>query len=267
MTREWIWYPQNIQLPTPFGDVYLSVTDCNHIYVNGGSDGKYITVNKVEYQTSFHLQRTENGSFDLNKDGRGIRGSRTWRCSKGNYNADHMSTAAIDKVKKVLIPLVNEWAVANPEIFDRAEYAHINNKILSLENEVKSLSDDLIAKQQEIQEKVTEIEQRTKSLNEKILPINLPTVLISSQKLDPNNPVDLVRCAVAFAIPQIWEEGYAKSTDSETLELETLGVLVSKFTEWTGDFILKVAIAALEDANFRPEAEEVRTILKKVESL
>lgn len=165
MSREWIWYPRNIQLSTPLGDIFLNITDRNHIYVDGGSNGKYIVVNKIEYQTSFHLMRQEDGSYQLDGDGYGIRGTRTFRHSKGNYNADQMSSAAIEKVKKVLIPIINEWASSNPEIFDVAEHAHINNKIFSLEKEALVTTEKLQLLQQELLEKRTEIEQLTKSID------------------------------------------------------------------------------------------------------
>lgn len=254
MTRKWVWYPREIQLSTPLGDVYLSVTNRDHIYVDGGGNGKYITVNKVEYQTSFHLVRQEDGNFDVNKAGNGIRGTRTHRCSKGNYNADQMSEAAIKKVKQTLIPIINEWAKANPETFEKAEYADINNKMYQLEKEAKRLADELLTKQKELGEKAQKIRAVAKILGEKYTPI---------QSI---SPVEIIRHAIAMAIPEIWEEEYVKSQDPESLELETLGVLVSKFTEWSGNLILEVAIAALEDANFRDVATELKTILKKVES-
>ncbi len=122
MPRKWINYPKDIQLSTPLGDVYLTVTQRNHINVDGSRDGKYITVNKVEYQTSFHLMQQEDGSYQLDKSGYGIRGSRTYRCSKGSYNNDQMSDAAKNKVEKVIVPLVNEWALCHSAILEQAQY-------------------------------------------------------------------------------------------------------------------------------------------------
>lgn len=84
-----------------------------------------------------------------------------------------------------------------------------------------------------------------------------------TKKVDAN-PVDLIKQAIDIATNQIWEEGYVRSADPEALALETLGVLVSKYCEWYGESILRVAIAALEDANFRPEVAELTKILARL---
>lgn len=76
---------------------------------------------------------------------------------------------------------------------------------------------------------------------------------------------DLVKQAIQIAIPSTWEPDYIAEQEPEDLELETLGLLISRFTQWSGDSILKVAIAALEDANFHTEAGELREMLERLE--
>lgn len=51
-------------------------------------------------------------------------------------------------------------------------------------------------------------------------------------------------------------KGY-KATDEEAM-----GLLISKYFEWDGTAIMKVAVNALEDANFRTEAEVINNLIK-----
>ena len=163
MTRKWIDYPADIQLETKLGTVYLTVTKREHIVVDASSNGRFIVVNNVEYHTRFHLLLSEDGSYQLDKNG--IKGDRTHRYSTGNFWKDEMTSAAKKKVKQILIPLVNEWALSNPDILDKAEYAHVNNLICQLQNSVNSLSDDILAKQSELAETKADIEKLTVTLN------------------------------------------------------------------------------------------------------
>jgi len=41
---------------------------------------------------------------------------------------------------------------------------------------------------------------------------------------------------------------------------ETLGILVSKFSEWEGETIIKVFLAALEDSNYHSLSEEIEKV-------
>lgn len=41
---------------------------------------------------------------------------------------------------------------------------------------------------------------------------------------------------------------------------ETLGILVSKFSKWEGETIVKTFLAALEDSNFHSLAEKIETL-------
>lgn len=54
------------------------------------------------------------------------------------------------------------------------------------------------------------------------------------------------------AKPEIWND--PASAD----DLETLGILVSKYCEWEGEKIIKVMLEALTDSNFHSLAEELK---------
>jgi hypothetical protein len=49
--------------------------------------------------------------------------------------------------------------------------------------------------------------------------------------------------------------------DPETADdHETLGILISKFSKWEGETIIKTFLAALEDSNFHSLAEKIETL-------
>lgn len=53
-----------------------------------------------------------------------------------------------------------------------------------------------------------------------------------------------------------WQGG----DEIEDLDEQTLGVLISRWTEWDGDRILRVAVAALDDANWHQAATHLEQL-------
>lgn len=49
-------------------------------------------------------------------------------------------------------------------------------------------------------------------------------------------------------------------------EQEAVGIMLAAFAEWDGHMILRIAAAALEDANFASESEQVAEMLRKAEA-
>lgn len=56
---------------------------------------------------------------------------------------------------------------------------------------------------------------------------------------------------------QIFTDDFKKSDEfkSEKTELETLGIIISKYCEWDGDRIEQVSLAAFEDSNYQATIE------------
>lgn len=53
----------------------------------------------------------------------------------------------------------------------------------------------------------------------------------------------------------------------ETQNTERIGIELSQSLKWDGLAILEVAVAALTDSNFHPEAKIINEMLKKLEAM
>ncbi len=63
-------------------------------------------------------------------------------------------------------------------------------------------------------------------------------------------------------IPDSFVPSYLEQTDQETLREEMLGILISRWTEWSGCQILRITAGALEDSNFHKDAELITHLAK-----
>lgn len=58
-------------------------------------------------------------------------------------------------------------------------------------------------------------------------------------------------------------DSFLENNDKETLIEEGLGIVLSRWADYTGARILKVAMLALEDSNFHDEAEKIQEMMEK----
>ena len=61
----------------------------------------------------------------------------------------------------------------------------------------------------------------------------------------------------------VQREFWGEYNEQEQIEMG-LGIIISQFFEWTGDYILRTFFYALEDANFHTEAHQVIGMLDKL---
>ena len=59
-----------------------------------------------------------------------------------------------------------------------------------------------------------------------------------------------------------WTQEHLDNTDPELVSEETLGIIISQWSEWDGPKIMRVLVSALEDANFHDEAEIIEQIIE-----
>jgi uncharacterized protein (DUF342 family) len=114
---------------TKFGTVHCSVTDNDHIYV----EGKELVVNgKLTYAT-LHLTLR-----NVVWDHIGQSGMTTLYTGMGGA-----STSACKKLKEELPQAVSKWIAANPSILNDAHIAEVKDQIERLNNKVNELEEQI----------------------------------------------------------------------------------------------------------------------------
>lgn len=74
---------------------------------------------------------------------------------------------------------------------------------------------------------------------------------------------DQVRAAIQPMLDKIKNESFVKTY--KATDEEAMGLLLSKFAQWDGLFILRAAQYGLEDANFHGESETVCEMADRIE--
>lgn len=57
------------------------------------------------------------------------------------------------------------------------------------------------------------------------------------------------------------------TNQTQEINTEKIGIQLSQSLKWDGMAILEVAVAALTDSNFHPEAQVINEMLKKLEAM
>lgn len=129
--REWMETPR-VMLDSPLGMLDLAVTQRDHISV---SVNHVIILFGMELSSaSFHVYVLPGvEGFVLKVDGKKVEATTDYEISQQVYASkrsfDQVSVAAKKRIAKTLVPLVNAWAKANPDVLLQAERAHLNNEI------------------------------------------------------------------------------------------------------------------------------------------
>lgn len=144
----YIDYPQNIEVVTPCGLVYLAITDGNHVYVDANRDGRTVTIGGKPIRFTAHL-KFRDGQWAEDKDSAG---RLSLYAKKANVNT--MNDGATDtqksKIRDVVFPVIIQFILERPELIKQAQAAHVNNTVDSLEEEIRLLQLQINEKLQEI---------------------------------------------------------------------------------------------------------------------
>lgn len=125
----YIKYPSNIPLSTELGTVYLSITDANHTYVH--TDDGY-TLNLCFVDNKWIEEQAQ--------------------CVRGYFVPIISSKAQIEKIRKVLIPVVIKFMDEHPELRRQAQIAHVHNQIEIKQESIKSLKEEIRGIEMEIED-------------------------------------------------------------------------------------------------------------------
>lgn len=149
MSSEYQDYPQHVLVETPTGVVELSITDNNHIYINGSGQCRECS----QVLTQKVRGREVNASLHMNDYGSDFEPTRDQGNPQSSYHAFY-SSKATDAQRKALIaswvPAINEFMKNHSDLRTKGKDAHANNRIMKIEEEIKELQENISAKQAEI---------------------------------------------------------------------------------------------------------------------
>lgn len=145
------------KVETKFGDVYVRVTEYDHMYVDTGSKEhskygdppNYLTVRGVQYQASFHMYRWSDGHFHLGPEAKSEYERKQYAFIK---RSDWMSRksgqdGASYPTRDLLIENVSfnidRWARENERLFLLAEVEHCKSAAVSADNDVAEAEKEL----------------------------------------------------------------------------------------------------------------------------
>jgi hypothetical protein len=130
MAREWMQYPSDIEVPTAFGPVWISITDAKHVYVDANSNGRALTYRGKRYSVSFHFNLYDDlPSFQVSRDPNG-QPSRT--AVYGDVPPSYKT-----KITEAVLLEVNAYLRAHSDLLRKAEIASANNEVARAEEKLE----------------------------------------------------------------------------------------------------------------------------------
>ncbi len=140
-------YPTDIQIDTPIGPVWLTVTSGEHIHVDAcrraschGTDHNLV-MNRVEYQSaSWHVQRVAGQWREI--DYRSLYMTRAdWA---NGPKLKETSLAAREKFRLAVLPAVEKWAAANGHVLIDGERVKAQKEIAQLERDIAKRENEIV---------------------------------------------------------------------------------------------------------------------------
>lgn len=138
--RPWVQYPQNIEVRTSYGSVWISCTGYahDHVYVDANSNGRGLKYRGKHYPICFHIGRYD-GQWALYRDENGQPG-RVYCDAPPTYK----HKLVVDTVAHVAA-----FLAADPGWLRAGRIAQANNHLGKMEREERELMQALIAKRAE----------------------------------------------------------------------------------------------------------------------
>lgn len=138
------------------GTLYLWPVDADRIIIDNNSTGRYLTSRGVQLATLVRLHKYETG-WELERDERGynhhaISANRTAGSYKlgASYWGNQASDAAKRQIEAVVVPLVNEWAAAHPDLVQCGRIRYCKLRISTLDTNIDSKRRELASLQKEL---------------------------------------------------------------------------------------------------------------------
>ena len=162
------------KIETKLGNVWITATQANHIYVDFGSNLNVdkegpenfarrgpVTIRGVKYGGSLHLFRWNGasdwtGAFHLGRQSESEweRGRSLYmnRLSAKRYADSRPSDTARRVAVEVIVPLVNAWVRDNAPVLEAAEREHLQRMRENRQKEINELREKIAKLEAEIKE-------------------------------------------------------------------------------------------------------------------
>ena len=151
--REWMQYPQNIEIETKFGPVFLSIVQGDYVYVDGQGNGKFITVAGKKYTIALRLHCYDGKTWELGKNKYGQThesvSSGVWQSFKA---FERMPPSYEKKAVAEIIEKVSAYLAAHPFQLAQGAYADANNNLAREEQKLAELEEQLAEQRKKVAE-------------------------------------------------------------------------------------------------------------------
>jgi hypothetical protein len=134
---------------TPFGTVYVLATSAKHVHVSCDRN-QPLTVNRVEWRPSFHMNDYGNG-WEMSKEN-GVR--QQWYLDRADFQAKsnwESERKAKDKIEATIPPLVAAALANKLSLLRSAELEGLRNRYASVSADVRELEKQLTTKRKELE--------------------------------------------------------------------------------------------------------------------
>lgn len=138
--RQWMDYPKDIEISTPFGPVYLNIVRGDYVYVDAAGNGKFILVAGKKYALSLRLMQRDGRAWELQTNAQGNTydavHARKYQCYESN---DRMPDSYQAKAVKEITAAVSAYLDSHPIKLREAAVADVNNELASAEKDLAEL--------------------------------------------------------------------------------------------------------------------------------
>lgn len=247
--------PETI-VATPFGKAYVRALSADQLVIEAAANNMYLTVNRVKYRVTMYFVLDDN-QWVVSPRRKMYADRVEW---SGNYYKDQMSDAAVSKLKAKMTDFVRKWVTTQPDFFNVADQNARRRDTQRLIGHIKSKQKEASVLNQEIQHHLNELSQLDIEAAKEISDAKIALDKSEVGKITVDDCKSILKDVIGSLVPQYFTPDFVKNSDEETIENETIGTLISQYTEFDGARIMQIAIAALEDSNYHTVASKLRSM-------
>lgn len=143
----WQDYPKEIPVMTSIGEVLVTVTQADHIYIDCNDCGRHAIISGKPIRFSLHYYQTNTCWTHI---GPNKQSSLYARKVDMPYGKDEASDVQKAKIVAAIVLSLHNWISDNQHLFQTAQVAHVNNRCEQLEEKKAELLREMTAIDDEI---------------------------------------------------------------------------------------------------------------------